>query len=517
MGNLLTAAPETVQQHSEEKNDITTWNGALSYDTVDDPLVELFFKSVRGMNCEDYRSINVKTAPSNFSKLSIPLEEYFDEAWESDPLRTLKFVFYLRDCRNGKGEKELFRALIRHMRERDLGEHVSANMEHIPTFGSWKDIPLCFLGTELSTEAINLIAKQLNNDIESDRPSLCAKYAPTEGGTFDRNHRAADNVAKALGVNLVKYRKEYLVPLRAKLNIVEREMCKNNWTNIDYERVPSIAGSRYKNAFSKHDESRYSDYLKSVQKGEKKMNTSVLMPYQMVAPYLRGSGLDETIEAQWKSFVDNRREKWSTGVNVLPLVDVSGSMFNDNNPQAVEVAVSLGLLFSILNASEHYKGKFITFHESPELLSVKGDSLQDQVSYMKSTKWGGSTNFQEAFDLILNTATIFQVPEDQMPQILLVLSDMQFNQADNNQTNWNEIESRFEEAGYTRPTIIFWNLSGNTSDYPVPDKKVSRCALVSGYNDVFMYSLLDGTMPNPRDVVIKALDHPRYDVIKLSE
>jgi Mg-chelatase subunit ChlD len=531
MGNLQTA-----NKSSDETNEpfaITTWNGAASYAAVNDPLVELFFKSVRDIPCTDYRCITVKQskkekkAGRSGSSVNGPksLEEYFDAAWESDPLRTLKFVFYLRDCRGGKGERKLFRALVRHMRTRNLTEHLRVNMEHIPTFGSWKDISVCFFGTPLEEQAIELITNQLRTDKDSEHPTLCAKYAPSEGGAIDKAHRAATKVATNLGVTLTQYRKRYLVPLRARLNVVEREMCAKQWDEIEYEKVPSIAGSRYKKAFGRHDEQRYTEYLHGVQRGEKKMNVKVLMPYQIVAPYLKSASRsyerDETSEAQWKAFIEDRRTKWPSGMNVLPLIDVSGSMFNHKAPQAVETAVSLGMVFSLLNSVPQYKGKFITFHDHPELLSIRGDSLMDQVNSIKTSKWGGSTNFQSAFDLILNIATTFRVPASEMPQILLVLSDMQFNQADGSgyggrRTNWEEIERKYHAAGYQRPTIIFWNLNGNSVDYPVPNADVPNCALLSGFNDAIMYSLLDGTMPNPREIVHKALDKDRYDVIHLA-
>jgi len=531
MGNLQSAEHQSEQTRKEPVS-ITTWNGAASYATIDDPLVELFYRSVRDMKHTDYRAVSVKKSKKEESHKSKgkssesdesskdSIEQYFDKAWVSDPLRTLKFVFYLRDCRGGKGERGLFRALIRHMREQKLHEHVLVNMKHIPSFGSWKDISMCFFGTEFEAEAVELITNQLRQDIKSDQPSLCAKYAPSENGAMDREHKAANKIAADLGVSLTKYRKQYLTPLRNKLNIVEKGMCTKDWDNIDYSKVPSVAGLRYKKAFDRHDEQRYSEYLRAVVRGEKKMNTSVLMPYQIVAPYSNqyGSGalLDETSEAQWKSFVDNKRSKWPKGMDVLPLVDVSGSMFTGESPALVDVAISLGLLFASLNSSEQYKGKFITFDSDPKLLSIPSGSLHSQVKYICDQGYGLNTNLQKAFDLILNAATMFKLSSDQMPKVLLILSDMQFDRADTS-TNWEVIEKKYTAAGYKRPIIIFWNLSGKAVDYPVPNKKVPNCALLSGFSDSIMYSLLDGVMPDPATIVRKALDNERYNVIRLSQ
>lgn len=498
----------------EGQEGVKTWNGAKSYEDIKHPLVSLFFKSVRNIECIDYQAIETKKKDEKILNGNKTLEEYFDEAWEIDPENTLKFVFYLRDCRSsegvgGKGEKKLFRALIRHLRETERGNYVLMNMEHIPYYGSWKDILMCFVGTEFEESALKLMAKQLKKDIKMDNPSVCAKYAPSEGGAFDRKYGLAGKMAKLLNTSLVGYRKKYLVPLRKKLNIVEQAMCAKQWDKIDYERVPSIAGKNYKNAFKRHDEDRYNEYLQKVITGEKKMNTSVLMPYHMVAPYLKSEPMNQTIEAQWVSFLKDRRErKGEVMFDILPLIDVSGSMFTGSSPQPVEVAISLGLIMATLNTST-FHNKFITFHETPELITIPEGTLYDQVNYIKNSPWGGSTSFLKTFKLILNEMT------DILPKILLVLSDMQFNQTENNKTNWEVIEQMYAEAGQERPFMIFWNLNGSTIDYPIPDASVPNCILLSGYNDNIMTSILNGTIPSPLDLVYMTLKSHRYERINI--
>lgn len=493
-----------------------TWNGAESYGTIDNALIELFFKSVRGINCQDYACIANKKDVASSSGNQM-LENLFDASWRADPRRTLRFVFYLRDCRGGKGEKRLFRALIRHMRTVGLENHVLHNMKHIPFYGSWKDICLCFFGTTLENDAIKLIADQLRNDIISDNPSLCAKYAPSENGAIDKKYNAVSKITKDLGVSKIQYRKNYLVPLRKKIGIVETLMCKNEWRKINYEAVPSIAGNLYKKAFTKHDQSRYETFLKNVFEGKSKINSSVLMPYQMVRPYINKKDYCATTEAQWKSFIDGRRVKWPTNINILPIVDVSGSMSTGANPSPLEVAISLGLLISELNTSKQYRNKFITFSNTPEIVNITGDTLYQKVRQMNSANWDMTTDFAKVFDLILNAAVLMNVAQKDMPQILLVLSDMQFNSASSKgNTNWEVINQKYANAGYERPTIIFWNLNGTIGDYPVPHATVPNCMLLSGFNDTIMYNILDIKFPNPETVVLSAIDNSRYDLITLS-
>ena len=285
MGNLQTASNEKIEEvvgvedgagmkGEDEVSEVvaecsepvvTTWNGALSYATVSSALVELYFKSVRDIPHTDHRSITVKTSKKaskrggSYGGGGKTLEMYFDAAWIEDPLRTLKFLFHLRDCRGGKGERELFRALIRHMRQRGLDQHVRANMEHIPTFGYWKDLLMCFLGTEMEDQALDIMATQLRQDMANHqdeasaiRPSLCARHAPSEGGAFDRTHHVVGKLSRKLEITPRNYRKTCLVPLRQKLKVVETVMCAQQWAEIPYEGVPSLAGSRYKKAFNRH-------------------------------------------------------------------------------------------------------------------------------------------------------------------------------------------------------------------------------------------------------------------------
>ncbi len=533
---------KTMGQSSAE-----TEKGAKSYSVSGDPRVDLFFKSVRNMPCADFSAAeDTEEAKEKY------FEFLLEECWKKSALDTLRLGFYIRDCRGGKGEKLLFRAFCRWL----LREHIHdlrINMDSIPFFGSWKDLLIIFLGTPQESRAILQLANQLSNDKdklgakEENEITLASKYAPNEGGSFDKKFKVVAKLCSHLHCTKVQYRKEYLRPLRKRSNIVEEQMCARDWEEIDYSKIPSIAGKRYKKAFEKHDKERYAAFLDSVMKGEKKINVGVLQPHEIVKPYISHNlnpKKDDTVEAQWKQFVADRKDRRTklveSGVdvpNILPIIDVSGSMFGSQgkNPVApINVSVAMGLFLSLMNdeKSPFYR-KWVTFSTSPKMETLKGELLCEIVGNMDAHNWECSTRLQPVFDLILDTANMYGVPAERMPKMLVILSDMQFSSCvtdisggSNSYfgrvpsaipiTNWEAIENKYAKSGYTRPTIVFWNLRGDTLDFPVTDK-VPNTALVGGFSADILNLLMDGNVPNPYEVMRKAIDNPRYSRVVVHE
>lgn len=501
----------------------TTLNGASSYSLGDhDPRVLLFTKSVRGLSCADPTNSN---SPDKF------LEYLLGESWKVSPIDTLRLVFHIRDCRGGKGERKIFEASCIWLLKNHPNElaHV---LKHIPFYGSWKDLPRIFGETSFERFAIQIHTNQLRIDKakigtcqENTIDTGAAKFAPSEKCLYDRKWNAVSKYACALGVNKAAYRKHYLRPLRsARTPIVEEKMCANEWETIDFSSVPSIAMKNYESAFVKHNPERYSEFLKNVMAGKCKINVSVLDPVEIVGKYdLKTKKNIENllVEAQWSQLVSDRmlkRSEFPEPINILPIIDTSGSMFTHVTHSNIKVAVSLGLLLSLLNDSTSpFFRKWVNFSTTPKMQTFKGEKLYEIVNNLNKKNWSMTTNFQGVFDLILETAEAFSVPEESMPKMLVVISDMQFDYAchDNKTTNWEEIERKYSEKGYIRPIIVFWNLAANTRDMPIPHSKVPNCTLVSGFNSNILDNLIDGIISSPMCLVRKVIDSPRYERITI--
>lgn len=492
-----------------------TENGALSLATTGSARVDLFFKTVRNTPIE-----NLKGA--------------LDASWRENPLDTLKLIFHLRDCRGGKGERKQFKECINWLLTNGHARHVLTNLENFEFYGSYKDL-LCLFNTSIERDMLALYSKQLKADKQvliaskmltdefGDKPhhmeiSLAAKWAPTEGCSHDRKYKAVSKFAKVLSCDKKSYRKEYLVPLRSYLNIVEKSMCDNDWSNINYAHIPSVAMTKYRKVFAKHDEERFSKYLSDVAAGKTKINASACFPHDIVRPFINKPPTDtekQTLELQWEALVKDVKNKLNNkGIkSAMSVVDVSGSM----SGTPLEVAISLGLLLSEITEGA-YRHKLVTFSTTPELFEVPEGTLSEKVSAINRMNWEMSTNLQAVFDLLLKTAKLYSVPVDQMPQTLFIFSDMQFDIAckNNSQTNFALIEQKYAAAGYTRPQIVFWNLRGDTVDFPV-SVNTPRTALVSGFNPSLMKLFVEGCDLNPYQVMRKAIDDKRYDRVVLAE
>lgn len=492
---------------------VTTENGAPSLASTGSACVDLFTKWSRDTS-EDYLTL------------------LLHQAWAESKLDTLKLIFHMRDCRGGKGERKQFHRAMLWLLKKDEYTVIEC-LEHIPFYGRWKDLYI-FFGTSVEDEMLDEIVHQLwvdrlavNSDSKNVSVSLCAKYVPSEGSAVDKEHRVVEKLCNLLDVSKRDYRKHYLVPLRKHLKIVERYLTNNpeDWAAINFEHVPSIAMKKYSNAFKRHDSSRFTEYLEKVKRGESKMNVSVLQPHEIVGQYFKVKDwkfpldeLNDVAELQWAEYVKNVRSKTHVG-SALAMVDVSGSMHG----QPVQVAIALGLLLAELNEGT-FHNKIITFSTQPQLVEIRGSTLRDRIQSVNTVNWGMSTNVLAAFVVILEEAIRAQTPKEHLPSTIFILSDMQFDQATLSSdswctvspTTWELIKEKYSAAGYTLPQVVYWNLRGNTVDFPVKADEHGVCCL-SGFSPSLLELIIEGEQPTPYSMMRKAIDRPRYDRLKLAE
>ncbi len=214
----------------------------------------------------------------------------FIRAFMEDKDIALKILFYGRDVRGGLGERRVFRLILNWLAI-NHPESARKNIAYVAEFGRYDDL-MCVFGTPCEDTAMSLIKEQLNKDLanmaEGKEVSLLAKWLPSINTSNAEAVSNAKKIAKYLNLSGAEYRKT-LSSLRAYIKIIENNLRKKDYT-FDYEKQPSNAMYKYKKAFIRNDGERYQEYLDSVSKCEKKMNTGNVAPYELVAPYLNYYG-----------------------------------------------------------------------------------------------------------------------------------------------------------------------------------------------------------------------------------
>ena len=469
---------ETQLTNIEKENVTLTDNGMVTNPTTLNKCVDLFFSigSMRG-------------------KSKDKVTKMFSEAFLENPLVSTKILFWVRDVRGGAGERQVFRDVIEYLSIHSP-QTLRKNINLIPEFGRWDDI-LILLGTELENDMFDSIKTALTNG-----DGLCAKWMPRKGEVANRLRRLFKLTPK-------QYRK-MLVDLT---NVVETKMCSKDWESIDYSKLPSLASSRYQKSFKRNDTVRYEEYKTALIEGTAKVNAGAVYPYDIIKS-MRYGGDDVVNDKQWESlpnFMEGSTER------ILPVVDVSGSMSCEvgGNPNltCMDVAVSLGMYISE-RSEGNFKDAFITFSEVPELQYLKG-SLKQRLRQLLQADWGMSTNLEKVFRLILTQAKNNNISEDKMPTKILILSDMQFNSAtERYDTSQNMIEKMYEESGYKKPGIVYWNLNAIGGNFPVEFDKEGT-ALVSGFSPAILKSILGGKNMTPESIMMDTVNDERYSVITI--
>lgn len=491
-----------IESIKDQSNVTSTWNGAKAYRSTKNANLDLFGK--------------IGSSRSDVEQA----KKLFREAFKEDPETATRILFYGRDVRGGQGERKVFRALLRELALIDKNV-VKKLVSAVPHYGRWDDL-MVLEDTLVWNTVLEQVKFQLKKDLETnigESVSLLAKWMPSINASSKTSKRIGRKIASYLGLTEKMYRTTLSV-LRNQLDIPERKMCARNWGEIVYDKLPSRAALMYRKSFMKHDSARYEKYVKDVAEGKAKVNAATLYPYDIVKPFLGNgySSYGHSVTATEKSLLDsqwNALPDYMEGnhFNGLVLCDVSGSMYSayiGSNIRPIDVSVSLAIYIAERNTGI-WKNHFLAFDSIPRLAEVKGATIAEKTrSVEKSTSNWGSTNLQAAIKLILDSAISNNLSQEDLPQNLIIISDMQFNQSCSS-TNYDALKIKYQEAGYTVPNVIFWNVNA-AANVPIKVDDRGTC-LVSGCSPSIMKSILSQKEYTPLDVMNTAIYDKRYDLV----
>lgn len=465
-----------------ETNTTTTENGAVAYSTT-------------GSACLDFFALG--GAKRNNPREAV---ELFKKAFAEDKQTAVRILFYIRDIRGGQGERRIFRECLDYL----LYNHAWAFgriVNFIPEYGRWDSI-LVYPDDPIVS---SLIKTQLEVDLKSEHPSLLAKWMPSERHVSKRTAQLARQWQKALGWKPAKYRKT-ISSIRKKLNLLESKMCAGEWDKIEYDKIPGQAFRKHTKAFARHDKERFDEFINRAKKvdttkGEKAIiKTNTIYTYEVFDMVKQGR-LDEA-DAVWANL-----PHYEVG-DALVMADVSGSM--EGRPMSI--SVSLALYFA-----EHNRGffhnKFMTFSARPELMTVRGETLQEKMRNIEGAHWDINTDFNLAMDTILRAAQ--GCPIEEIPKVLYVISDMEFDAAQrtgwysNSTAPYHSAKEKWDAVGLPMPKLVFWNVNSHQNQVPTVNEE--GVVLLSGSSQSTFRFAVDGK--DPKEFMESVINSDRYKQI----
>ena len=530
------------------------------------------------------------------------VEDYVDSVFKSDDHRRrdledfVSMVFHSRECRgDGKGERLAFYYLVFAL-YKYVPKTTCELLKLVPEYGYWKDFQnLIQMSFNDYTDTVNMRnsiytiwVEQLREDIttltkdEVGNLSLASKYFPKEGRSLDKKYKVCEAMARLYfndhqtlrDTILGRMRKEVLSPLTKKIGLIERLMSANEWDKIQFKLVPGRCLNMNRKAFlnlkkdntTRHpeDEARnrcklnLTNHLELAKEGKAKVHGKQMFLHELVGGFMKNWSYTSLLseekllyQAQWEDHYRHYLEMVNNGSGldkVMVLGDFSGSM--SGVPMQVSAAVAI-MISSLL--PKPWKNKFISFDTTPQLLEIPDSDLSDKVQYVMNSPWGGSTDFLSAIELILKVGIDNKLNAVDMPEKLIIVSDMQFNQAANSgyknlntyslmehytnsmysrmanmkdQPTHNMIREAFAEAGrqvsgkpWKAPTMVYWNVRSSEGGFPV-QSNTPNTQMLSGFSLSLLKLVLDNDdlgvpqQPTPYDTFLRAVRSEKYEKVR---
>ena len=296
--------------------------------------------------------------------------------------------------------------------------------------------------------------------------------------------------------------------MRKQIGVVESLMSAGRWDEIKYPEVPSRAMMIYRKAFMKHDSERFGDFINKAEKGEVKINASTLFPYDIVEKILYGRESSNALEAQWKALPDYVEK----GTNALVMADVSGSMYG----RPLATSIGLAIYFAERNAGA-YHNLFMTFSDRPEMVILRGETLRQKIDNVNRAHWDNNTDLKVAFEKVLAIAEKNNIPQEEMPKAIVVVSDMEIDHCGNREWSfYDNMANRFHKAGYVIPNIIFWNVDSRHDVFHA-DHNRKGVQLASGQSVTVFKQILQNLGYNPVEAMENTINSKRYECITVGQ
>lgn len=495
---------ELLKNLKEEANKTYTTNGAKTYASTMSKVYDLFAQGAAMRGATDDDCIFM-----------------FKQAYEENPKLALKCLFWLRDIRGGAGERRFFRLCIKWL-AMNYPKEMEHLIEYISEYGRYDDLFELF-GTSLESHMMGYIKYV----ITKNEDHLIYKWMPSINTSSRNTQERGRKFAHAFGMTERDYRK-MLSEGRKACHLVETLMSQNEWDKIAFDKLPSRAGILYSKAFARREETkeRYAAFMRSE---KTTVNASTLYPYDVVKKATQVMQCDryskvhiplnDTERLAANKYWENLNDEFfkDATLNALCVADTSGSMTcaYGGMIRPIDVAISLAL-FTAERAKGPFHGHYISFSSRPQLIATEGVDFCDKVERIYRTNLCANTNIEATFDMILNVAYTHGLMQSDLPETIIVISDMAFDAQRGyygkpGNTLMENIEAKWNAVGYKMPKLVYWNVNAATGGGNIPMRDKDGVTYVSGASPTILKEIMTGA--TGQQLMMQTLLAPRYEPI----
>lgn len=462
--------------------------GSVAYKSTGDMCLDVFSKA---------------GSASKEDKKTTSLTQMYMDAWknastEEERIKCLQLLMWIRNCRGGAGNRKNFRDCLTAL-AKESPKWVASNIKSVTEYGRWDDLTALY-DTPCEKAALEHWAAGIQGECGANAVHLAAKWAGRQDSKL-RSH---------MGMSPKSFRKHLVARTGW---TVEMSMCAKEWDSIEYSKVPSVAMMRNNKAFAKHSPERYEEWKEAVAKGDEKVNVSVTFPHDVVRMMKNDQNPSKTTKEYYDRVFSELPDYITTqkgSTRIMPICDFSGSMgiTISGSITALDVSLALGLYCtSRLNPLNPFYKTLIPFSDESTIANWKDQHVWDACRKIPDG-YCGSTNIVAAFEQILNAATKAKLPQEEMIDTVLILSDMQWDgavsnwrggrRAGVNATTLDGCIDKWKAAGYTIPRVVLWDLSACTDSAPAAGD-LPNSVMISGYSPAVLKGVLGNTNITPLD------------------
>lgn len=377
---------------------------------------------------------------------------------------TLKLLFRLRKLGNRELFYDLFVELFNY--DDEVRDALIYNIENVVKFGRWDDLielyNRLYHDEEFCNSVLVLISEQLITDHDVINPSLVSKWIPSEGSKLDKPRHFYSHLSHFMGLKKGDLRKNYISPLRFRLNLIERNVCGGNFQNIDYMTLNEASLRKYEHIFLEKDRERFLEYKERV-----KTNLE-----------------DEIVNIYYKHFSNVKP------TNIAFVLDLKMI------PSVFKYAVAM-----LLNQSS-----FITFEPEPRIVYfAHPQNIRERIRLILTLL--NSNEDEDGGVQLENVYSLIELRDD-VEYVLILTNSMKYGY------DLKQIDQG-EPCGV--PKCIYWNMKPNTPLHFFDYSNSQFETILMGFDLESLPYMFDSNITDLKQIMYKVLDSNTYKTITLRD